>query len=254
MNVGVLCCDRRMSQIADNLSSDMDVIYVDESTDFLSLPMLDILVLPVKGIDVYGYVEFTQKRVHIPSTFWNMQGKHLQIFCGLPCEALRDKNVYYYMNDEEVVKANAILTAEGVLYELIASVCKSIYAIQVDIIGYGFCGKEIYKMFKNLHVPVRVIRRDCESNDTFVKLSEWNTCGDVIINTAPVNVIEETHLQSWNKQVVLLDIASGSIFDQHVLKQHQIVYKKLPNLPGRYAHISAGNIIADCIRGICHGK
>lgn len=256
MLIGVICSDARMIQIANNLSVDMHVIHIDETTDFLTLPMLDALVFPVKGMDAYEYINFETKRVHIPSAFWNTQGNQMRIFCGLPCEALRNKpqEINYYMHDDEVTKANAILTAEGVLYEFISCVCKSIYALQVDVVGYGCCGKEIYQMLKNLNVSARVIRRVCEKEEDMITFQDWNTCGDVVINTAPVNWLSEEQLKTWQKPFVLLDIASGDIFDKALLKKIDITYKKIPNLPGRFACITAGNIIAEYIRGKCHGK
>ena len=74
MKAGVLCSDQRMCQIKNNLSKDFEVISIDESTDWLTLPQLDVLILPVKGMDTEGNIVIQGKSMHIPSRFWHIQG------------------------------------------------------------------------------------------------------------------------------------------------------------------------------------
>lgn len=250
MITAVVCSDDRMIYVYKKLHTYMNVIQIDRDTDFLTLPRLDAIILPVKGIDDQGYMMLYEQAMHVPALFWNIQ-KDMKIFCGMPCayvERLSQEKEYYLL-DERVVKENAILTAEGVLEILISSITKSLYEIQVDVIGYGNCGKAIAHMLWNLDVSTRVLRRDCKEDDMFLKLSHWQECHDVIINTSIQKVLDEKRMKSWKKKPVVIDIATPNVIDEQGAKRLGIPLIKAKNLPGRFCPESAGRIIADYVRG-----
>ena len=250
MLTAVVCCDDRMLFVYKKLQRYMNVIWIDETCDLLALPPLDAIVLPVKGVDEEGYLSFQEAVLHIPSLFWKLQ-KDMVIFSGLPCPYLDrlPMKKEYYMKDPHVIEENAVLTAEGVLHLLITSVSKSLYEIQVDIIGFGNCGKAIYHMLKNLDIDTRVIRRECTEEKDMIKLSSWKDCGDVIVNTSIQKVIDETRIHQWNKKPLIIDIATPDVVDQAMLQSFGVTFIKAGNLPGRFCAESAGRIIADHVRG-----
>ena len=251
MKIAVICSDERMIQVYDNLSRDFMVDRLDAQTDFLNLPQYQAVVFPVKGVDEFGYVRIQEQAIHIPHAFYEMQGKDCLLFCGIRnavLDALPQRKIYY-MLEESVIHENAVLTAEGVLNELISCICKSIYDIQVDIVGYGHCGQVIYDMLKNLHVRVRIIRRDCKKEGDFLPVRDWETCGDVIIHTATGVMIAPSRMRSWKNKPVIIDISTPDLIDLKAAHEEGITVIKAGNLPGRFACISAGNIIAECIRG-----
>lgn len=254
MLIGVVCSDPRMQQVCDNLRKDFSVYPIHKDTNFMLIPQLDCLVFSVKGVDVDGNVKIEDEVVHIPSVFWKSQGKNLIVYTGIKTSVMQKlhAHVIYYMEDEGVVEANAILTAEGVLFELIRCTCKSMYTLCVDVVGYGCCGKAIYNMLKNLHVTVRVVRREpCKEHD-FISLGEWDDCSDIIINTSIGPSINKQHLAKWKTKPIVLDIATPDVLPLDEFATRGICCKKIGNLPGMYACITAGNIIADFIRGnIC---
>lgn len=239
MKIAVVCCDDRMVQVRDNLLKTYCTMRVEDIKELEEYKeLIDVLVLPVKGIAV-------------EDVFWEGWKPSLRIFCGLR-NAQLDRlpyEVFYYMEDAEVIHDNAILTAEGVLNELIGCCARSIYDIQVDIIGYGNCGRVIYEMLHNLQVDVRVVRRKCEEQEDFINLVDWKDCGDVIINTSIQNVMDGERMHSWTKKPIIIDIATPDVIDRMCAKQLGIQVLKAGNLPGRFASISAGNIICDYIRG-----
>lgn len=250
MITAVVCSDDRMRYVCKSLHMEMEIIAIDETCDFLTLPRLDAIILPVKGIDEEGYIQIGDARVHVPSMFWQIQ-KDIEIFSGMETayvNALAMKK-YYYMKDTTVIDENAILTAEGILHLLITSLAKSLYDIQIDIIGYGHCGKAIYHMLKSLDVKLRVIRRECMEDDTFITIKHWKQCGDVIINTSIENVMDEKLMRSWNNTPLIIDIATPNVVDIQCAKELGIPYQKEGNLPGRFCAESAGKIIADYVRG-----
>lgn len=251
VKIAVICSDERMIQVYDNLSRDFMVDRLDAQTDFLNLPQYQAVVFPVKGVDEFGYVRIQEQAIHIPHAFYEMQGKDCLLFCGIRnavLDALPQRKIYY-MLEESVIHENAVLTAEGVLNELISCICKSIYDIQVDIVGYGHCGQVIYDMLKNLHVRVRIIRRDCKKEGNFLPVRDWETCGDVIIHTATGVMIAPSRMRSWKNKPVIIDISTPDLIDLKAAHEEGITVIKAGNLPGRFACISAGNIIAECIRG-----
>lgn len=250
MITAVVCSDDRMLFVYKKLHMYGNVLMIDGDTDLLALPHLDALILPVKGIDADGYINFKQTKVHVPSMFWTIQ-KDVLLFCGIPCEYVQrlSQEKDYYLLDHHVIEENAILTAEGVLHLLITSVSKSLYDIQVDVIGYGNCGKAIYRMLKNLDVNVHVIRRECKEDAVFHQLSNWDQCGDVIVHTSIQKVIDEARMKRWKKKPLIIDIATPDVVDIIAAKQLDIRYIKAGNLPGRFCAESAGRIIADYVRG-----
>lgn len=250
MITAVVCSDDRMLFVYKKLHMYKEVIAIDETTDFLTLPRLDALVLPVKGIDEDGYLRIREHRIHVPAMFWRIQ-KEMLIFCGMPCTYVKTlpQRKDYYLEAQHVIEENAMLTVEGVLYLLISSISKSLYDIDVDIIGYGNCGKAIHHMLGNLDVKTRVIRRECKEDQNFIKISSWNDCADVIVNTSIQKVIEEKHILTWSKRPIVIDIATPDVVDQALLKAYDMTFIKAPNLPGRFCAESAGRIIADYVRG-----
>ncbi|RGB59422.1 hypothetical protein [Absiella sp. AM10-20] len=250
MITAVVCSDDRMRYVCKSLHMEMEIIAIDEDSDFLTLPRLDAIILPVKGIDDEGYMKLYDSLVHVPSMFWQIQ-KDMIIFSGMETSyisALPMKK-YYYMKDTTVIDENAILTAEGILHLLITSLAKSLYDIQIDIIGYGHCGKAIYRMLKSLDVKVRVIRRDCIEDDTFMTIKHWKQCGDVIINTSIEKLMDADLMRSWKNAPLIIDIATPDVVDKQCAKELGIPYQKEGNLPGRFCAESAGKIIADYVRG-----
>ena len=200
MITGVVCSDDRMLYVSKYICSHCQLVMIDETTDLLALPCMDVLVLPLRGIDEDGYMMIRNHRVHVPSLFWKIQ-KDVKLFAGLSSsylDALPMKK-HYYMQDEQVIDENAILTAEGVLHLLITSVEKSLYDIDVDVIGFGHCGKAIVKMLDNLDVKVRIVRRSCEETERFVSVSQYHTASDVIINTSIEPVLTSEVMQGWDK-------------------------------------------------------
>lgn len=248
MNVVVLCCDERMLQVSDNLSNDIDVVGVCNMEQLrLYRDTMDVLVLPVKGVDDEGHV----KGFPIDQCFWSTLNQEVIIFSGLRTLFLTNltNKVHYYMEDETVIHENAILTAEGVLNELIGCCQRSIYDVTIDVIGYGHCGKVIFEMLNNLQLQVRMIRRVCKEDEFFVSLDHWDVCGDVIINTSIQNVMDEKRMNCWDKKPVIIDIATPNVIDTACAQCLGIKVIKAGNLPGRFASVTAGNIIADFIRG-----
>ena len=74
------------------------------------------------------------------------------------------------LEDENVVKENAKLTAEGLISEIIQKEPYPIENSQVVLIGFGHCGKEIYEKLTALNAKVKVVEPNNEQIDRAVGL------------------------------------------------------------------------------------
>ncbi|MEG2506633.1 MAG: hypothetical protein RR986_04980 [Longicatena sp.] len=250
MNIGIICSDERMIQVADNLSNDDTIIKIDQDSDFLALPMMDAIIFPIHGISEFGYLKYKDKEVHVPRLFWDMMDKQTILFCGIKNKFLETlpQTKHYYLEDLVVIHENALLTAEGILNEIIGCNCKSIYKQRIDVVGYGNCGKTIVDVLRNLQVDVRVIRRECDQTQLFIDLMHWNQCGDIIVNTSPSLKLNADNISSWSIKPVIIDIVTPPCMSQDTANKLGIKIIRAQNLPGRFACISAGNIIANYVR------
>lgn len=253
MNIAVITIDERMKAVLNNLSKDFHIIDLHETKDFYHHEPIDVLVLPVKGITSTGYIKQNYKELEVPASFWKELPKTCKIFCGLPQEFLKSisQPIDYYMQSEYVLENNAVLTAEGVLFLLIDNTSKGIQQLQVDIVGYGRCGRELYKWLKALHVPVRIIRREKDRLSTTISVQEWIDAkpSEVIINTSIQSIMNQEVLKNWDSKPLIIDIATPDVIDYTAAKQLGIRVIKAGNLPAIVAYESAGDLIAEYIRG-----
>lgn len=252
MKIAVVNSDARMQQVYINLAKTYDTYLINTFTNMDKLTIPDVLILPIKGMDTNGNIKTSQGTITFPENFYESLD-HTKIFAGIknPFLDQLDKEVNYYLQDEHITQKNAILTAEGVLYLLIDHTKCSIFDCTIDVIGYGYCGKAIGKLLKGLGVKFRVVRRVVdEYNENEISIEDWknSTCGDVIINTAPANIIDRTQFMNFNPKPLILDIASGEYIDHKLALLNNITLIKARSLPAVFAPESAGNLIGDYIR------
>lgn len=259
MKIAVVTTDARMSVIYRSLSATFDTVELHKQKDFIKPDDLDVLILPVKGITEEGNLDHNGKYLEIPQAFWKGLKKEVKIFCGLPNPFLdaMPNEIIYYMKEESVLAKNAILTAEGVLFLLIDNTKQSIQKLCVDIIGYGRCGKEIHKWLKALHVNCRIIRRKVDGLSQTMCIEEWKRTKpyDVIINTSIQPIINKECVDAWKNKPLIIDIATPDVIDGEYARKKGIRFVKAGNLPALIAFESAGELIAEYVRGILqHGK
>lgn len=254
MKIAVVNSDRRMQEVYFQLARDYEAILINEFTDFNKIDNMDALVLPVKGLTSTGSLYGGGKELQLPHCFWEAVYDK-PIFTGIRQDFLKDfPNVYYYMEDAYIKQQNAVYTAEGTLYMMMDHTSKSIKDICVDVIGYGVCGKEIVKWLHDLQIPCRVIRRQCEENDTFISVESYRkvSCHEVIINTSISKVIDKKLLESWPIKPLIIDIATPDVIDYANALRLGIRVIKAGNLPETVAYESSGKCISEFVRGKLH--
>ncbi len=167
-----------------------------------------------------------------------------------------------YFESEEFQIQNAYTTAEAALSIAMNSLDKNIYGAKIAITGYGRIAKHLVRLLKNLGAEVTVAaRKDSDLAWAFsigchvLKLDAKGsglarlTHGfDVIYNTVPHWLFDRTFLEAADQSTFIIDLASvpGGV-DICAAKELGSNVLWATSLPGKYAPMSAGNLIASCI-------
>lgn len=254
MKVVVMGSDYRMREVYYRFASYVETILINETSDLHEIKGFDVLVLPVRAVDAQGNLCFPNTLVKSDEAFWKQAEKGM-IFAGSRCPFLDqlDNQIYYYMEEEALKKQNAILTAEGILYYMIDHTATSIFALKVDIIGKGICGSAFGTLLRQLGIRHRYVRRAVQGEDE-ITIEAWkqSKAGDVVIITAPVEIIDEAWLYAQQHHPLLIDIASGKVVDAHTAGKLGFPYVKALGIPSIFAAKSAGNILFEWIWGKVH--
>ena len=164
-----------------------------------------------------------------------------------------------YSDIEPLQIQNALLSAEGAIYYAKQKFEKSIYGSNVAIFGYGRIGKILAYLLRSQGAKVTIIAR-CDVNLTWSKLLGLDTLKiaaknmlmikkyDIIFNTIPYRIMDKEFAMSVDPDTLIIDLASFPYgIDDKLAAEYNLKYYKELGIPGRYAPMSAGEIIANTI-------
>lgn len=158
----------------------------------------------------------------------------------------------------EFSRENAMLTAEGLLSDVIRYTPFSIQDTAALLIGYGKCGHAIGTLFSSLSTRIYVLEKDVsrqllaeEHGLLALSDSEKKTilphC-DLIINTVPEQVLTFPELGLLPGNCHIFDIASAPYgFSSHITTEFSLPCFRLPGLPGKFSPKTAGIITGKTI-------
>lgn len=166
--------------------------------------------------------------------------------------------VLQYAENDEIAILNSIPTAEGVLQIALEQLPITIHGCTTVVIGFGRVGITVARVFKALGAKVLVVARrpgllvravemGCEAF-RHEELGLIVRTADLIINTVPAMVIDETILHQTVKTALIIDLASapgGTDFKSAA--EIGIRAMLAPGLPGIVAPKTAGEILAATI-------
>ena len=190
-----------------------------------------------------------------------------------------------FMQLQEVVEGNAIITAEATVAEILLASKKSVCQQRILVTGYGCCGKPIASLLRAMGAEVIVaarraevrdeIRRDgyeavdfevkqChkieaseqesrrdESEDSAIKscrIRDVIGIIDTVVNTVPSLVITEDIIEKMSKESLIVDIASSPGGTDFVAAQKYGITAKLAlGLPGIYTTSSSAELLKNAI-------
>ena len=232
------------------------------SDQFKDMKYADVIYLGLKGIDNKNRLSTGQETICISEETFNELKENVLVYTLVENKILRDyayKGKLKYcalLNDEDFIKKNSILTAEGLISYLIKHRRFPLYESRVLILGYGYCAKPIAEYLKVMKAKVSVAVRNHkyqqeieELDYCYEDISELNLANyDVIINTVPSLVVKQEGLDQVKKDVMIVDIASYPYgIDHHYAMSQGLNSIILPSIPCKYAYGYAGRIIADQI-------
>lgn len=166
-----------------------------------------------------------------------------------------------YLEREEMAVLNAVPTAEGTIQIAMEELPTTIFGLRVLLVGYGRISKVLARLLQAMGAHVTVSARK------FSDLAWIEACGytpvhtnrlsgtiadsQLIVNTVPAAVLNESLLSRVPKGCLLIDLASkpGGI-DFTTANRMGLKTIWALSLPGKVAPISAGKIIYDTIQNI----
>ena len=178
--------------------------------------------------------------------------------------AKKDIRTFDYFESESFQIKNAYTTAEAALNIAMNSLLKNIRGAKIAVTGYGRISKQLVKLLRGMDAQVTVAaRKDSDlawaglcgcktiniSNSKSVSALRFGY--DVIFNTVPYMLFDESFLSNVDPRTILIELAStpGGI-DVSAAKKMKSAVLWAASLPGKYAPESAGELIADCVEDI----
>lgn len=215
--------DKRLEVIKNYLNAN----FVYEVDDIKS----ENIMLPIKGLDDLGNIIDTNLNVYDV-----IKKRVKRIFTCKNTKVLDDLKennkieVINLLSFPNVLEYNSYLTAEGLLGIIISKTNFNLRDSKVLLLGYGNCGKQIYKLFS------KITRIDVDKYDCIEKY-------DIIINTIPALVIDKKLLKRING--VIFDISSFpyGVDIEYAKELNKELYIE-PLIPARYSYYDAGLILA----------
>lgn len=278
MNVLVLGGDLRYLEIIENLSSkySVDVVgykntYINDcvrniNIDNVDISKYDVIIFPINGVMEKNLINcrFNNTPIKIDEDFLVNSKDNVLIFSGIssPCldNMLRvsGRDCIYMMKDKRVIKENAIPTVEGIIADLVLNTDKTINESNVLVFGYGNIGQVLVKYLSMLGADVAVsviepddikilnaIGVDCFYSNSCSDLVSHIKNTDIIVNTVPDKIIDNSLIKYINKDCYVLDIASHPHgIDREVLDEFFIKNKLYLGIPGKVAPKTSGKILS----------
>ena len=165
-----------------------------------------------------------------------------------------------YFESEALQQKNAVPTAEGAIEVLMREVPRTIRGLSVAVTGYGRVSRALVQLLLAMGAHVTVIARKSEDLLSATSLGcdalrlqpgALDALGDrfaVIFNTVPSCLFDKSALQGLSHQTVIVDLASapGGV-DVNAAKALGIRAVWALSLPGKYAPVTAGQIIGETV-------
>lgn len=166
-----------------------------------------------------------------------------------------------YFTSEELQQKNALPTAEGALMILMERLPRVMRGARVAVIGYGRVGQALAGLLAAIGAEVTVAARrrevlakaaDCGCQPLLIgddtTLMPLTAGYHAVCNTVPHCLFGEKILRAVSRDTLLVELASspGGI-DAKAAQKYGISVVYALSLPGKYAPVTAGEIIADTV-------
>lgn len=222
----------------------------------------DIIIsgMPFSKDNVNVHSPYSDKEIKIENIYQKLENK-IFIAGGIPKYFYENKNINNIdlLQCEELTILNAIPTVEGTIKIAIEETEDTIHESNVLIFGFGRIGKILCKRFEGLGANIScVARKDSdlawirEARYIPIKYEELGSYvgkADLIINTVPSLVIEESIIKQLKETCIIIDVASkpGGV-DKDAAKRYKIKVITALGIPGKIAPKTAAKYIKTIIK------
>lgn len=203
--------DKRYDYLCDLITE--DYIYSNQLSDFKDI---DILVLPLLGIDRFMFIKDTSinlldfvAKFKLKRIICGMKNEHLIDLCHKECIELIS-----YLDFPSYTWINSKLSAEGLLKKILNDTNDSIIENKILILGYGYMGKALYKYFSPLVNNISIYAKDYHDIKQLfcdgINISKLDDLAnyDIIINTINYPIIDRDKLSTIKNDTKLYDVSS----------------------------------------------
>ena len=234
--------------------------------DALAKAKVVVLPLPSTTDGIHLNAPFYQgESIALAKVIEKMPSSALLVGGKIPDAILRDAEkrgictVDYFKSEAFQIK-NAYTTAEAAVSVAMNNMKKKLRSSRFAITGYGRIARALADLLIAFGASVTVLARK-ESDLAWAALagadakklcaesiSALKSGYDIIFNTAPAYLFFEDFLREMDKDTLIVDLASapGGV-DVSAAKRCCANVLWAASLPGKYAPISAGELIADCV-------
>lgn len=225
------------------------------------------LVLPLPASSDGANLSFPPDGGRIPlNTVFASVKKGTRVFAGCCSRYIADLArdagavLYDYYTSEELLYKNALLTAEGALFEISSAVRRPFLGLGVTVFGYGRIASLLTRRLVLLGSRVNVVCRSEKARAaawadgarafSFGESAALAPETECAVNTVPACVIGEDFLSAMDFHTLVLELASSSGTDSAAAERYGITVKRAAGLPGKYFPESAAAVIGDAILAV----
>ena len=221
----------------------------------------DIIIsgIPLSKDKIFVNTPFSDEKIEIKELAGFLEGKTF-IAGGIP-EIIKENEkikTIDLLESEELTILNAIPTVEGAIKIAIEEREETIYESTVLICGYGRIGKILCDRFRKMGANVYCAAR----KDTdlawirekrcipirYDELYKYAKDFDIVINTVPTKILNKRELDSFRRDVTIIDLASkpGGV-DEEYAKKIGIKLVIALGIPGKEQPTTAARYIKETI-------
>lgn len=222
----------------------------------------EAVLLPVPSIKKKGFLNtpYTEGSISLSSlTEYLSQNTTIFLWGKEDCLLPNRFQVVDLEKDEELIKENAILTAEAALCLAMQTSKRSIGAAKIAVVGYGRIGKALCRMASALGAEVTVVAREGKNKEMarqkgFLNCSPEKTSlftnTDMIFNTVPAPVLTKSCFEGIPRHLLYFELASypGGLDPQAVSFLSEKIVQG-GGLPGKFFPVDAGALLARAVLG-----
>ncbi|WP_066635328.1 dipicolinate synthase subunit DpsA [Desulfolucanica intricata] len=224
---------------------------------------VNAVILSVSGINNDGhlYCPLEQKQLILSEKQLSLITKDVPIFVGVAKPRLKEMTaklglrVIEYMVLDEVAILNSIPSAEGAIQLAMEKMPITLHSSSAFVLGFGRVGITLSRILNALGAKTNVVARNPNqlarafemglTSMTYSELPDHINEADVIFNTVPALVLDETLLEKVKRSALIIDLASapgGTDFE--AAKKRGVTAILALGLPGKVAPKTAGDILA----------